>query len=531
MKKLLLITLLLSLSSFAQIHLQSPLEEYYSVMSLYGIAQKPMLNYRTLSNNNWTIDDSVVHPWQEWEQKIHTPLWQKEHYSLNLVSPQWFNSFNLKTPNGMNDGGLWQGRGYNSSLVAGASFKSKHFEVTFAPEVYFSENKYFDIAKSSSWNGSEYGYYAKGIDMPQRMGNKEFWDYGFGQSEVRFNYNAFTLGVGTQNVWLGPGKQQAIIWSNNAEGFPKIDIGMNKRDTRIGAFETRFWWGALKSSSYYSGGNSGEGTPDTYLDFIAGFSFSYAPKFIPGLTVGANRTSQTPLDKVTFYNFIAPIDPGFGDDTKFGDTAEYNDGRMSLTWDWKFEQVGFNFYGEWAREDYTSNFSEAAEHTRGLTIGVRQTFDLTKDHRHILEAEIEASSLVWSRDYLINDLSWGGGYYRHHRTNLGYAHKGQGIGAGMGTGSNYQHYGINYFASFGSAGIFLNRLGHDDSPLYAENQDSLGIRSRPVQFDIGAKTTILLPRNFSMSSSLAYTKEYNWKFDQHNDITGMSLTLQVSYHQ
>ena len=532
MRKLLVLILLISGGAFSQVGLKTPLEDYYATMSLLGIAQEPSLSYRTLSNNSWHITDSTNQPWHLWEDAIQEPLWQRNTLSLSLVSPTFFNSYNLKTPSGMNDGGLWQGRGYNGALSAGITFKSKYFEATFAPELYFSENKAFTIAQSdTAWNGSAYGYYAKGIDFPQRMGHKEFWDYNWGQTEIRFNYNAFTLGVGTQNVWLGPGQKQAIIWSNNASGFPKIDIGINKKETTIGAFETRFWWGALKSSAYYSGGNTGEGTPDSYLDFVAGFTFSYAPAFIKGFTLGIHKTAQTPLDNFSFYSLVAGVDPSLSGKEKFGDTAEYYDHRLSLTWDWQFEQVGFNFYGEWSREDATWDIVQEAEHTRGLTIGVRQAFDLTKNQRHILEAEIEAASLVWSRDYFIKPGGWYGGYYRHHKTNLGYTHQGQGVGAGMGTGSNYQHYGINYFASFGMVGVYLNRMGHDDSPLYNSGQDSLTVQERPVMLEIGVKSTMLLPHQFSISGSIAYIKEINWKFDQNDDIHGVKIILEATYNR
>ena len=538
MNKLLLLPfiLLIILSPRAQIQLKSPLEAYYETVSLFEISQRPVLNYRSLSNNKWPINDSLNHPWQQWEKSTTEPLWAKDSLALTLVAPTWYNSYNLNTPLGGNDRGLWQGRGYNSSLSAGVVFKSKHFEASFVPDLYFSENKYITIAPSAiGANGSEYGYYIGGLDAPQRFGNQAYADWSLGQTEIRFNYNAFTLGAGTQNVWLGPLRHQPIIWSNNAAGFPKIDIGMNKRETPIGAFETRFWWGFLQTSNYFTGPSSAPVEVGVYHDFIAGFTFSYAPKFIPGLTLGVQKTAQSPLDSFAIYAIFSGMDPGFGGQQKFG--GGIYDNRLSVSWEWVAHSIGLSFYGEWAREDYTSNLLEAAEHSRGLGIGVRQVFDLTKDKKHLLMAEIEVTSLVYSRDYLLNShdsawgVGWGGGYYRNGGSITGYTNKGQIIGASMGSGSNAQHYGLTYYAPFGSAGLFLTRTGHDDTELYAPGQDSLDVRSRPVGLEIGASGTILLPHSIMVKASVSYVEERNWKFDMDEDIKGARFTLGASWHK
>lgn len=140
---------------------------------------------------------------------------------------------------------------------------------------------------------------------------------------------------------------------------------------------------------------------------------------------------------------------------------------------------------------------------------------------------IEASSVVWSRDYFINRLGWGGGYYRHHETNLGYTFEGQTIGAGMGTGGSYQHYAIDYFAPFGMAGIYALRLKSDDSPLYDTTYDST--THVPVHIEVGAKNTMLLPKQFQISSSLAYVADLNWNMIKGNSRRGVRLTLSLEY--
>ena len=59
MKKTILATLTVMLSFYAygQEALKSTEEEYYDYLSVEGLAEKPALNYRTLSDSEWKIND------------------------------------------------------------------------------------------------------------------------------------------------------------------------------------------------------------------------------------------------------------------------------------------------------------------------------------------------------------------------------------------------------------------------------------------------------------------------------------------
>ena len=45
---------------FSQESLKSAEEEYYDFLSLQGITSRPYLNYRTLSDSDWTIMEETV---------------------------------------------------------------------------------------------------------------------------------------------------------------------------------------------------------------------------------------------------------------------------------------------------------------------------------------------------------------------------------------------------------------------------------------------------------------------------------------
>ena len=190
-------------AAFAQEALKSTEEEYYDFLSIQGLAERPTLNYRTLSDSEWKLTGEAAdgnHVWADNNLGTRFILWQAanpadnwfvrgidQSITMKVYGPEWFNSFNTAAPYGQNDGALWQGRGYNTSLTGGIRFEAYGFEATFKPQLSFSQNMAFDTMQSAY--DSEYGYfwgYSKnvGVDAPQRFGNKPFFTYDWGDTEI-----------------------------------------------------------------------------------------------------------------------------------------------------------------------------------------------------------------------------------------------------------------------------------------------------------------------------------------------------------
>ena len=182
-------------SIFAQETLKSTEEEYYDFLSLTGAAERPTLNYRTLSDSEWQVTDEK-HLWKDNNLGTKRTLYESDSTETNwftagidrsvklkLYDPEWFNSYNTKAPYGQNDGALWQGKGYNTSLTAGARLEAFGFEATFKPQVSWSQNREFDYMPGVY--GSEYSYFWKGnIDLVQRYGDSSFWTFDWGDTEI-----------------------------------------------------------------------------------------------------------------------------------------------------------------------------------------------------------------------------------------------------------------------------------------------------------------------------------------------------------
>ena len=272
----------LTYASFSQEALKSTEEEYYDFLSIQGITIRPSLNYRTLSDSEWNFTEKeetaggteLSHPWQNNNLGSKRALWQPQEQSESFYlkgvpqgifvkpyGPEWYNSYNTAAPYGQNDGALWQGKGYNTSLTAGVRLEAYGLELTVKPQLCWQENREFDIMPSNT--DSEYGYfwgYGKniGCDAPQRFGDSSFWTFDWGDTEIRYTWHTLTVGFGTQSPWLGPAWLNPMLGSNNAGTYPKFDIGLRKQrivipglNWNLGEIEGRIWAGYLSESDYF----------------------------------------------------------------------------------------------------------------------------------------------------------------------------------------------------------------------------------------------------------------------------------------
>lgn len=548
--------------AFSQEALKSTEEEYYDFLSLIGITERPTLNYRTLSDSEWNIKEEsenknseksvsesvleketdsanetsgvLVHPWQNNNLGRKFTLWEKQEKSenwfarginqdikLKLYGPEWFNSYNTAAPYGQNDGALWQGKGYNTSLTAGARLEAYGFELTVKPQISFSENREFDYTKpnyaatttdsngnkiATIFNGkaSEYGYYGvQSIDAPQRFGDSAFWTYDWGDTEARWSWNTFTVGFGTQTIWLGPAQLNPIIHSNNAASYPKFDIGIRKTHIYfphfgwyLGDIEARGWWGKLTESDYFDNDDSNDN------NLISGLAVAYKFPFTD-LTIGFNRTmlgKWKNINSYSLFHLYLPLDTSGGDDE--------NDQRFSFTADWLFANIGLELYVEWGRNDFTPTFSQIIRypfHTQGWTAGLKKSFTFTDYLKG--EVLLEFTDLESSRDY---ELLWPTTFYAHHIITQGYTNKGQWLSAGIGTGGNSQYLGAKLYTKKALFLLFAQRNNTDlDYTWYVQDKNKNREKSIRTNWSVGFTNAYIFSDNLILTSNATYIGIFN----------------------
>ena len=461
-------------AAFAQEALKTTEEEYYDFLSLTGAAERPTLNYRTLSDSEWQVTDEN-HLWKDNNLGTKRTLYESDSTETNwftagidrsvklkLYGPEWFNSYNTKAPYGQNDGTLWQGKGYNTSLTAGARLEAFGFEATFKPQVSWSQNREFDYMPGVY--GSEYSYFWKGnIDLVQRYGDSSFWTFDWGDTEIRYSWNNFTVGFGFQSPWLGPAFLNPMLGSNNAGTYPKFDIGLRKTkvympytDWYLGEIEGRAWLGYLTESDYFDNDSTNNHRQ------LTGFSVAYSPSILPGFTIGANKICIN-YWKDKSAKYLNPLYSTNGSQT--GNRID-EDQKMSLFTTWKFPQVGFEVYGEFGVDDYTGKGFANPFHTAIYTVGAKKELSFFRRFQKFnIRPEIifEWSNFEMSQDF---QLQWNYmGYYSHGFIAQGYTQNGQILGAGSGYFGTSQYIALRTYFSKGNITLFLHYNRPDSNYL------------------------------------------------------------------
>jgi hypothetical protein len=443
-----------------------------------------------------------------------------DRLKLRIYGPELFMSANTAAPYGQNDGALWQGRGFNTSLTGGIRLEVYGIEATFKPQISFSQNAAFDYIRNPAYStytdkAADYGYYGiPSIDAPQSFGDNPFFIYDWGDSEIRYTWKTLTIGFGTQAIWLGPAQLNPIIHSNNAASYPKLDIGLRRQpiilprlNWYIGDIEARAWWGYLSESDYFDSDSSND------HNLITGFSIAYGASFLPGLTIGLNRTMLSKWDDIDYQGIFTLLWPFM--ETSAG--SDRRDQRASVVFDYFLPFPGLDIYFEWARNDFDWYWDVTVRypfHTQGYTFGIKKSFHIT----NLFNGEIllEATNLEASNDYIIRNA--GTTFYAHHIIRQGYTSRGQWIGTGIGTGGNSQYLGFKLYFPQGYGQIFVQRRNPDldytwfiDSDYYRSNYNNAEFANWNIRafFDMGISGLYYINRNIITAGSLIFRDEHN----------------------
>ncbi|MDR2480174.1 MAG: capsule assembly Wzi family protein [Treponema sp.] len=523
----------------AQEALKSQEETYYDFLALRGLSRRPYLNFRTLSDSAWALDDNAAHPWQGQNLGVKRQLFN--NVFLRVYGPELFASFNSAAPYGQNDGALWQGKGFNSSMTGGVRLEGYGAELTFKPQLALSQNVKFDLMPSQmrapqyAGKADDYGYFWGTVDAPQRFGDKPVIVFDWGDSEIRYTWKTLTLGFGTQAIWLGPSYLNSMLHSNNAPSYPKVDLGLRRQAVTIpfinwylGDIEARLWVGQLTESGFFDWDTSNDHT------MFHGFSFAYAPSFLPGLTLFANRVALVAWEWENL-QYLIP---------KEENTIE--DQKASFGVSWIFPTVGLEVYGELGVDDFVphglAGYQRYPIHTMTYTVGLKKTIPIVPPKNIYGMIFFEWNSMEMSQDF---QLQWPYTAYFHHYIIHGYTNRGQWIGAGSAWGGNSQYLEFKLYYPKGVSSLFVHRNNPDNNFIYSKavyasaedgQLESSYFTSWKANFIVGANTNYFLSNNFSIGGGLAYNLILNPLYyynktsgaNVHQDNYSFNISMQLS---
>lgn len=485
-----------------QAALHSLEDDYYDVLALGGLVDRPSIDYHSMSDQKWG-EASGAHPWAATFKRGRTrgigPI------ALKIYGPTVFSSYNTLYPHGMNDGALFQGVGLNTTLGAGFRLDAFGFSTSLIPDIFWEQNSGFEIGSvSSTIHTNPYSsMWPNGIDQPQRYGDSSRFGFDWGNSELRYDLGPATLGFGTQAAWLGPARRNAIILSDNAEPFPKLDIGIHKTSTPIGELEFRSFWGRLDESEYFDNNSSNN------ENLITGLAAAWSPKWTPGLAFALHRTMLSKWSDNNWKGMLTLLWP-FMTDSLWSDRT---DQRASISVDYLIPAAGFETYVEWARNDFSPNLDFIIRypfHTQAYTLGARKLVRFSGELWLYILAEL--TNTESSRDYEFIGATT---FYDHGIITQGYTNRGQIIGAGIGTGGNSQYLGLTLYYPRGSAEGYVQRINRNSDYVFFLHfgQSAANKRSDEYKFNTemtyGLKTTYLINETFNLSAGIAYCDNRN----------------------
>jgi hypothetical protein len=388
-------------------------------------------------------------------------------------------TFNSAYPVDVNNGALWAGRGIGFAVSGGGEVRLGPFSAAAHPLVAYHQNRAFPLKHTGMADRSPYAYAGNhGIDWPQRHGAGDFMTLDPGQSYARLEGFGATVGVSTENIWLGPAQRMPLIMGSSAPGFPHIFLGTARPvDVRIGSLEALAFWGRLKESDYF------DQDPDNDRTLIAGVSVAFEPAFARGLFIGVNRMYLADMEGGDLTRYF--IDPYVNvRDNPIGDNQLF-----SLFARWVLPRSGFEVYAEWAREDHWGDWIDLLrepDHSQAYMLGFQKMGRLgdARLRWHGELAHLTASTTLRSGRGVVS-------FYTHSEVIQGYTNRGQLLGAWTGPGSDGQVLGVERLTPRRTTGLMLERVRYDADAYYNQwarfygqngHDVSIGLSIRHIEY-------------------------------------------------
>ena len=517
-----------TLNVFSQtLPLGSPIvEEYLRRQQLLGKFDANFsFNYRPVNfgKNRMEVDSSVL----DTRQYFKTYLTYFNGKGVFKILPAEFRfNYDSHHPDSRNDGAMIRSKGAQTLLSAGVYTEIGPLTIQLKPEFIFAQNReYPGFAEGHSditW-ARRYVWF-NAMDEPERYGTEPYSKIIPGQSSVRLNKWGLSLGISTENIWWGPAVRNSIMMSNNAQGFEHITFNTTKPiETAIGNFEYQVVTGKLKASGF--------APPDTartdrgrllYVPkkddwrYFQGYSFSYSPKWISGLSLGVSRWVQMYSEFAKATNDYFPIFSNLfrdNDDNTGGRDELQRDQAAGLFMRWLWLDAKAEIYAEFHRNDASGNFRDLildSDHTRATTIGIHKLFN-TKNNNGFIEFNWEWTQMEQTGGRLLrNGLSW----YIHSNVRHGYTHNGEVVGSSIGPGSNVHYLSVAWTKGKKRIGGAIERLAHNNDFLYFAFEDQRDFRRYWVDFNIHGFINWELD-HFLVSGKMSYSRSlnYQWELD------------------
>jgi hypothetical protein len=400
-------------------------------------------------------------------------LYDTLEVNSNIISyPIQFDFFsNSSRPYGWNNGSIIKSNGLQKRFSAGISFKSQLFDIVLKPEILYAHN-------SSYLYSTFFGSNVKG----------KFTRLFPGQSYIQFKKGNIGFKTSTQNIWWGPGQYNALMFSNNAPGFPHLSFHSNKPiKIKVGSFEWQLLAGQLKDDKVLPAESFGlkMGPISDRWRYLNAIILSWQPLWIPGLSLGFSRGIQfygKGMDSfnLPFFEKYLPVITGFFKskiNTQIDAPGENDERDQQATFMLRYAMPKSNIevYLEYGYADFKANLRDLAidaQHGGAYILGLKKLLPVNKELYYTLNAEITHTSKT-SHFITRNWTTW----YTHGTFPQGFSHKNQILGAGSGLGNNMQTFHVERVSNASRLGVKIQKIQNNPSNVIT-NFNNIWLSSR-----------------------------------------------------
>ncbi len=462
----------------------------------------------------------------------------KRHATVTLLLPEARLVTNSALPFSLNDGPMWAGRGVNAIYTAGIDVRVRMFRLVVAPQFTSSENKSFQTIPFPQGNADSRNVWANpfhpatsSIDLPLRFGDAKLKRWDFGQSSLTATAVGIDAGVATENVWWGPGQQNAIMLSNNAPGFAHAFLrtrdGIN---TKVGRFDAQWLLGRLRESDFFDS----DTTNNTRS--LSAMLVAYTPSRYRGINIGISRIVVAPetngaIGAGEMFNVFRDVGHP---NTSAKDIAKGAgpDQITALFARIVVPSVNFETYAEWARFEFPRSlrdFMESPGHSQGYTLGLQWARPFARVGTLRLAAEgtyVEPDASVRIRTVATS--------YTSRSVVQGFTNRGQALGAAIGPGSSSQWMSADLFGARFRVGASLSRIRWDNATLWTPIVPEL--KNEDVSLIGGLKGSVTwkktrLALEYAQAARLDYLyqdRNDNYLLGSHKGVDILNRTLSIT---
>lgn len=243
----------------------------------------------------------------------------------------------------------------------------------------------------------------------------------------------WAVSIGALDRWWGPGKETALIWSNNSRPVPGVSIQRNNSapfDTWLlrwlGPWQLVVFAGQLEESRFVANAK------------LLGMRVNFRPA--SWLELGVSRTAQwggdgRPQSLDSFFDAVVGKENYASDDAELAQQPGNQLAGIDWRASWAKKDTTFSFYGELIGEDEAGFLPSR----RIVTLGLDVAFSAWGSE---FRAYFEASDTASERRYATARYDY---TYEHAAYRSGYRYRGRAIGASMDNDTRAHHLALQWY--------------------------------------------------------------------------------------